>query len=104
MPSLDPKILAKHYVKTTRNIVETLSARPKVLGLIASKDEPSLASARATQQRFIDTGMDYELMRVTRLDLDAALDSAYLNPSLHSPLFSSPIFGTHPHDYLNTFA
>ena len=57
MPSLDPKILAKHYVKTTRTIVETLSARPKVLGLIASKDEPSLAYARATQQRFIETGM-----------------------------------------------
>ena len=52
MPSLDPKILAKHYVKTTRTIVETLSARPKVLGLIASKDEPSLAYAHATQQRF----------------------------------------------------
>ncbi|MDG1924339.1 MAG: hypothetical protein P8I59_03710, partial [Pseudomonadales bacterium] len=76
MPSLDPKILAKHYVKTTRNIVETLSARPKVLGLIASKDEPSLAYARATQQRFIETGMDYELMRVNRLDLEAAIDAA----------------------------
>ena len=100
MPSLDPKILAQHYVKTTRNIVETLSARPKVLGLIASKDEPSLAYARATQQRFIETGMDYELMRVNRLDLEAAIDAANLDPSIHGIFIYFPIFGNQQDDYL----
>jgi len=100
MPSLDPKILAQHYVKSTRDIVETLAIRPKVLGLIASQDEPSLAYARATQQRFIETGMDYELKRVNRLDLEAAIDAANLDTSIHGIFIYFPIFGNQQDDYL----
>jgi methylenetetrahydrofolate dehydrogenase (NADP+)/methenyltetrahydrofolate cyclohydrolase len=100
MQSLDPKDLAKHYIEATRETVSALSGQPKVLGLIASKDEPSLAYARATQQRFLETGMAYELKRVKRLDLEAAIEAANLDPSIHGIFIYFPIFGNQQDAYL----
>ena len=95
MQSLDPKDLAKHYIEATRETFRPYPGSPKYLGLIASKDEPSLAYARATQQRFLETGMAYELKRVKRLDLEAAIEAANLDPSIHGIFIYFPIFGNH---------
>ena len=100
MQSLDPKHLAKNYIEATRGAVQALTTQPKVLGLIAGNNEPSLAYARATQQRFLETGLGYELKRVDRLDLESAIEQANHDHSIHGIFIYFPIFGNQQDDYL----
>ncbi|MFZ9127468.1 MAG: hypothetical protein ACO20O_00175, partial [Pseudomonadales bacterium] len=70
MTAPDPQTLAERYFHEAATDVAECPKRPRVLGLIASTDKPSLAYARATKQRFLDVGMDYELEHQSRLDLE----------------------------------
>ena len=55
---LDPARVAEKYVAEVKVQVEGISTRIKVVGLIASHDKPSLAYARATQQKFDAIGIE----------------------------------------------
>lgn len=100
MKANDPKTLANQFIDACREEVAGLPERPKVLGLIASEDAPSLAYARATQQRFFDAGLDYDLQQVSRLELEQAILVANDDPSIHGIFIYFPIFGNQQDDYL----
>ena len=71
MSTPNPTQLAKRYFEEASQAVEACKGTPRVLGLIASTDKPSMAYANATKQRFLNVGMEYTLEQVSRLDLEA---------------------------------
>ena len=100
MTAPDPQTLAERYFHEAATDVAQCPKRPRVLGLIASTDKPSLAYARATKQRFLDVGMDYELEHQSRLDLEARILEANTDPSVHGIFVYFPVFGNQHDDYL----
>ncbi|MCB1645691.1 MAG: hypothetical protein KDI36_09570 [Pseudomonadales bacterium] len=97
---IDATSLARKYIQEAREELASLPERLKVVGLIASQDKPSLAYARATQQKFDDVGMDYDLREVTRLDLEAAIMAANEEPGVHGIFIYFPVFHNQQDDYL----
>ena len=82
MSTPNPTQLAKRYFEEASQAVEACKGTPRVLGLIASTDKPSMAYANATKQRFLDVGMEYTLEQVSRLDLEARILEANEDLSL----------------------
>ena len=80
---LDPARVAEKYVAEVKVQVEGISTRIKVVGLIASHDKPSLAYARATQQKFDAIGIDYDLRNIERLDLEHEILALNASPDVH---------------------
>jgi len=99
-PQLDPAQIAKKYVAEVKVQVERISTRIKVVGLIASQDKPSLAYARATQQKFDAIGIDYDLRNIERLDLENAILVLNADPEVHGIFIYFPVFHNEQDSYL----
>ncbi len=99
-PQLDPAQIAKKYVAEVKVQVERISTRIKVVGLIASQDKPSLAYARATQQKFDAIGIDYDLRNIERLDLENAILALNADPEVHGIFIYFPVFHNEQDSYL----
>jgi 5,10-methylene-tetrahydrofolate dehydrogenase/methenyl tetrahydrofolate cyclohydrolase len=92
--------LANKYFYEAGAIAKELPDAPNVLAFIASEDEPSLAYARATRQRFLQAGFKYELRTVNRLDLEPEILAANEDPSIHGIFIYYPIFANRQDDFL----
>ena len=99
-PQLDPAQIAKKYVAEVKVQVERISTRIKVVGLIASQDKPSLAYARATQQKFDAIGIDYDLRNIERLDLEHEILALNASPDVHGIFIYFPVFHNEQDSYL----
>ena len=99
-PQLDPAQIAKKYVAEVKVQVERISTRIKVVGLIASHDKPSLAYARATQQKFDAIGIDYDLRNIERLDLENEILALNASPEVHGIFIYFPVFHNEQDSYL----
>ncbi len=99
-PDLDPGILAEKYVDEVKQEVQALGATMKVVGLIATRDKPSLAYARATQQKFNDIGIEYDLRPVERLELETEILRANEDVTVHGVFIYFPVFNSQQDDYL----
>jgi methylenetetrahydrofolate dehydrogenase (NADP+)/methenyltetrahydrofolate cyclohydrolase len=97
---LDPAILAEKYINQVHDEITTLDVTLKVVGLIASDDKPSLAYARATQQKFNDAGIEYDLRRVERLELEKEIITANKDPGVHGIFIYFPVFDNQQDSYL----
>ncbi len=90
--SLDPVQVAQKYVDEVRDEIQALDSTIRVIGFVANNDPPSIAYANATQQRFDDVGIRYDLRTIARLDLEAAIIEANENPGVHGLFVYLPIF------------
>ncbi|MFT4632441.1 MAG: 5,10-methylene-tetrahydrofolate dehydrogenase/methenyl tetrahydrofolate cyclohydrolase [Candidatus Pseudothioglobus sp.] len=97
---LDPAKIAEKYISEVKVEVDRLDARIKVVGLIASDDKPSLAYARATQQKFDAIGIDYDLRHIKRLDLEHEIVSLNADPKVHGIFIYFPVFHNEQDSYL----
>lgn len=97
---LNPTELAKRYVAETAQELHELSANIRIVGLIASDDQPSLAYAAATKQKFTDIGIGYDLRKVARLDLEAEITAINEDPHVHGVFIYFPVFNNQQDDYL----
>ena len=97
---LDPARVAEKYVAEVKVQVEGISTRIKVVGLIASHDKPSLAYARATQQKFDAIGIDYDLRNIERLDLEHEILALNASPDVHGIFIYFPVFHNEQDSYL----
>ena len=104
LDALNPTRVARRYIETLQLEIESLAehknAMINVVGLIASDDQPSIAYARATRQRFIDIGMGYELREVRRLDLETEINALNADPDVHGIFIYFPVFFNQQDDYL----
>ncbi|MFN3238468.1 MAG: bifunctional methylenetetrahydrofolate dehydrogenase/methenyltetrahydrofolate cyclohydrolase [Pseudomonadales bacterium] len=98
--SLNPTQLAKKYVAETEAELRTVEATIQVVGLIASDDQPSLAYAGATKQKFDDIGIHYDLRKMARLDLEAEIIAVNEDLNVHGVFIYFPVFNNQQDDYL----
>ncbi len=98
--AIDPAGYAQRYVDEVAQELSALNVTPKVVGFIASQDKPSLAYARATRKKFADIGIEYELRRVERLELEAEIRDANVDPDVHGIFIYFPVFHHQQDDYL----
>jgi 5,10-methylene-tetrahydrofolate dehydrogenase/methenyl tetrahydrofolate cyclohydrolase len=97
---VDPDQLARRYVDEVRTEVQRLDGKIKVVGLMARNDAPSVAYARATQRKFDEIGIDYELRPIARLDLEAEIQRANDDARIHGVFIYFPIFHNEQDVYL----
>jgi len=97
---VDPAMLAQKYVDAVREEITRDSLKIRVLGLIATKDKPSLAYARATKKKFDNVGIDYDLQHIERLDLEKAILEANEDHTIHGIFVYYPVFHNQQDDYL----
>jgi len=99
-PDLDPGSVAEQYIEEIRKEIQTLSARIRVIGFIASDDLPSLTYARATKQKFEQVGIEYELKSLKRLELEDEILRANGDRDIHGIFIYFPIFRNEQDIYL----
>lgn len=90
--SLDPAKVAQKYLDEVRDELESLTETLRVVGFVASDDLPSITYANATQQKFTDVGIAYELRRIARLDLEDAIIEVNENSDIHGLFVYLPVF------------
>lgn len=98
--NLNPNSLASRYIEETRIQLPNLPDKISVVGLIASDDKPSIAYARATQQKFDDIGIHYDLRNVKRLELESQILAINDDPGIHGVFIYFPVFNNQQDDYL----
>ena len=67
--------VSKEFTRELKLAIEALNATINVVGLIATNDKPSLAYARATQKKFNQLGINYDLRTIPRLELEEEITS-----------------------------
>lgn len=97
---VDPASLAQKHVDAVREEITRDALKIRVLGLIATKDKPSLAYARATKKKFDNVGIDYDLQHIERLDLENAILDANADHTVHGIFVYYPVFHNQQDDYL----
>jgi methylenetetrahydrofolate dehydrogenase (NADP+)/methenyltetrahydrofolate cyclohydrolase len=90
--SLDPAKVAQKYLDEVKIELESLGEQLRVVGFVASDDLPSITYANATQQKFTDAGIAYELRRIARLDLEEAIVEINEDPEIHGLFVYLPVF------------
>ncbi|MDF1663067.1 MAG: bifunctional methylenetetrahydrofolate dehydrogenase/methenyltetrahydrofolate cyclohydrolase [Planctomycetota bacterium] len=96
-----PGEVAKRYRAEVRSGVEGLDRTLKLVGFLSdSSGTPSHTYADYTRRGCEDVGIDFELRTVPRLELEAAVREANVDPELHGILIYYPIFGTGQDAYL----
>ena len=90
--SLDPAKVAQKYLDEVRIELQSLTEQIRVVGFVASDDLPSVTYANATQQKFTDVGIVYELRRIARLDLEDAITQVNDDPGIHGLFVYLPVF------------
>jgi len=101
---LDALWMADNFNKEIAANVEQSIAegrgRPKLLGLLANGDPAGEMYAKMTQRACTKIGIEYELRRPERLDLEAAVIEANSDPTVHGLLVYYPVFGGEKDAYL----
>lgn len=97
---LNPVKVAEKYISEVRTEIEKIDDKLKVVGLIASDDLPSLSYAKATRQKFDEVGIQYDLRKVERLDLEAEVMNANEDISVHGIFIYFPVFDNQQDAYL----
>jgi methylenetetrahydrofolate dehydrogenase (NADP+)/methenyltetrahydrofolate cyclohydrolase len=90
--SLDPAKVAQKYVDEVRTELKSLAQQLRVVGFVASDDLPSITYANATQQKFTDVGIAFDLQRIARLDLEDAIIRVNEDPEIHGQFVYLPVF------------
>ena len=96
----DPARIAEKYVAEVKVLVEQIPTRIKVVGLITGDDKPSLAYARATQQKFDAIGIDYDLRHIERLSLENEILALNADSGVHGIFIYFPVFHNEQDSYL----
>jgi len=97
---IDPIAVSRARRQALRAEVQTLAAPPRLVGLLATDARPSRVYARYTARAAAEVGVDFQLRRVDRYELEAAIDEANADPSVHGIMVYYPVFGVVHDNYL----
>ncbi|MBA57704.1 MAG: methylenetetrahydrofolate dehydrogenase [Gammaproteobacteria bacterium] len=100
MGIIDPDLIATRYRAELKEKVSGLNSTPRVIGLIANNDQPSLSYANATKKAFEEIGIEYRLIETPRLSLEKEIKNANNDPGIHGIFIYFPVFGNEEDKYL----
>lgn len=92
--------IAQRYRAETRATIDSDRLAIKVVLLLASEAMDCMTYARHTRQGCEDVGIDYQLRKVPRLDLEDAILQANADPAIHGIFVYFPVFGNEQDIYL----
>lgn len=98
--ALDPAKVAEKYRREVREEIRLLHRPPKVILFLTTDNADSTTYAQYTQHACDDVGIDYELRRVARLDLEEAIVTANQDDSIHGIFNYWPVFNNEQDGYL----
>tara|TARA_B100001964_G_C14145990_1_gene559713 strand:+ start:20 stop:919 length:900 start_codon:yes stop_codon:yes gene_type:complete len=97
---LDPARIAERYRREVREEIRLLDKPPKVILFLTTDNPDSTTYVQYTQHACEDVGIDYELRRVARLDLEEAILAANQDASIHGIFNYWPVFNNEQDGYL----
>ena len=97
---LDPAKIAEKYINEVKVELSRINQRIRVVGFIATDDLPSITYAKATRQKYMEVGINYDLVNVKRLDLEAAILEANADSNVHGIFIYFPVFHNEQDVYL----
>ena len=104
MPKFDAAEVAKKFNDEIQAGVATAKATgrgaPLLVGFLANDDTAAGVYVRMTQRACEKTGVAFELRRVARVDIEAAVIAANKEARVHGIIIYYPIFGGPIDDYL----
>lgn len=104
MPKVDVTKCAMAFRDEIKSSIEATVAaggkRPKLVGFLANSDDAAAMYARWTERACTRDGIEYELRRVERVDLEEAVMAANDDPDVNGILVYYPVFGGPIDDYL----
>jgi len=104
MPKVDVTKCAMTFRDEIKAAIEagvaTGGKRPKLVGFLANGDDAATMYARWTERACTRDGIEYELRRVERVDLEEAVMAANDDPDVNGILVYYPVFGGPIDDYL----
>ena len=97
MPKFDAAEVAKKFNDEIQAGVATAKAAgrgaPLLVGFLANDDTAAGVYVRMTQRACEKTGVAFELRRVARVDIEAAVIAANKEARVHGIIIYYPIFG-----------
>lgn len=98
--TLDPAKVAEKYRREVREEIRLLDRMPKVVLFLTTDNPDSKVYAQYTQHACDDVGIEYELRRVARLELEEAIIAANQDDSIHGIFNYWPVFNNEQDAYL----
>ncbi len=92
MQLIDPAVLARQYLDEVSQSLADLATHPRVIGLIATRDKPSMTYAIKARQLFNEVGFSYELREHRPDELEGAILRANDDPEIHGIFVYFPVF------------
>jgi methylenetetrahydrofolate dehydrogenase (NADP+)/methenyltetrahydrofolate cyclohydrolase len=98
--TIDPASVAATFRDEIRTQLAAERDRLRLVGILGGDHAPSKTYAAYAERACTDLGVAFELRQLTRLDVDAAIRDANLDPNVHGIMVYYPIFGTEQDSYL----
>ena len=93
---VDTMAIAEGLRSSVRADVAASEVKPKLVGFLANKDPSAKLYAEWTGRAAMKDGIDYEIREMEPVELEAAIDEANNDESVHGILIYYPVFGAAP--------
>jgi methylenetetrahydrofolate dehydrogenase (NADP+)/methenyltetrahydrofolate cyclohydrolase len=97
---IDPAAAALSFRDEIRAQLAALPEQLLLVGVIAGDHAPSRTYAAYAERACVELGIAFELRSYARLNVEAAVRSANVDPNVHGIMIYYPIFGTEQDVYL----
>lgn len=99
--TINPSHVAKAFREEIRQRVATLSEPLTLMGILVADQGPSATYAKYTKEGCEQVGVHFDLRTLHRLEVEAQIQAANQDPSVHGVLVYYPVFGTGQDRYLS---
>lgn len=76
-----------------KNTIKTRNIRPKLVGFLANEDPAAAKYAEWTAKTCAETGVEFELRKCSRNDLEDKIIEANMDAGVHGIMVYYPVFG-----------
>ncbi|KAF9293404.1 NAD-dependent 5,10-methylenetetrahydrafolate dehydrogenase [Linnemannia elongata] len=92
--------ISASYREELKNTIKTRNIRPKLVGFLANEDPAAAKYAEWTAKTCAETGVEFELRKCSRNDLEDKIIEANMDAGVHGIMVYYPVFGDRQDQYL----
>ncbi|CAG8446085.1 15448_t:CDS:2 [Acaulospora morrowiae] len=94
------KEISASYRDDIKNTIKAKGICPKLVGFLANKDPAAVKYAESTAKTCAETGVEFELRKCEREDLEDRIVEANRDEKVHGIMIYYPVFGDRQDQYL----